>query len=90
MNVRIHDIVAQTQVVDGDSLLTPQVMARIVRAVMQARPHTIRSSALAVAAAELMELHRITAVAVLGADGVQAGRLVGLLTIGDLMRAKVV
>ena len=59
-------------------------------AVMQARPHTIRSSALAVAAAELMELQRITAVAVLGADGVQAGRLVGLLTIGDLMRAKVV
>lgn len=36
MNVRIHDIVAQTQVVDGDSLLTPQVMARIVAAVMQA------------------------------------------------------
>ena len=36
MNVRIHDIVAQTQVVDGDSLLTPHVMARIVAAVMQA------------------------------------------------------
>ncbi len=59
-------------------------------AVMHPRPHTIRSNALAVAAAELMELHRITAVAVLGADGVPAGRLVGLLTIGDLMRAKVV
>lgn len=36
MNVRIRDVVAQTQVVDGDSLLTPQVMARIVSAVMQA------------------------------------------------------
>jgi hypothetical protein len=36
MNVRIHEIVAQTQMIDGDSLLTPQVMARIVAAVLQA------------------------------------------------------
>jgi len=36
MNVRIHEIVAQTQVVDGDSLLTPPVMARIVAAVLHA------------------------------------------------------
>ena len=42
--------------------------------------------ALAVAGAELMEQHRITAVAVLDSTS----RLVGLLTIGDLMRAKVV
>jgi arabinose-5-phosphate isomerase len=55
-------------------------------AVMHARPKTIRADALAVVAAELMELHRITSVAVLDATD----RLVGLLTIGDLMRAKVV
>ena len=55
-------------------------------AVMHPRPKTIRADALAVAAAELMEQHRITAVAVLDADG----RLAGLLAIGDLMRAKVV
>ena len=36
MDVRIREVVAQTQVVDGDSLLTPQVLARIVRAVQQA------------------------------------------------------
>ena len=54
--------------------------------VMHRRPKTIRSDALAVAAAELMEQHRITSVAVLDA----AGRLVGMLTIGELMRAKVV
>ena len=55
-------------------------------AVMHPGPKTIRDDALAVAAAELMELHRITSVAVLDA----AGRLVGLLSIGDLMRGKVV
>jgi arabinose-5-phosphate isomerase len=55
-------------------------------AVMHPRPKSIRSDALAVAAAELMEQHRITSVAVLGADD----RLEGLLTIGELMRAKVV
>ena len=54
--------------------------------VMHQRPKTIRSDALAVAAVELMEQHRITSVAVLDA----AGRLVGMLTIGELMRAKVV
>ena len=55
-------------------------------AVMQRRPKTVRDSVLAVVAADMMEQHRITAVAVL--DG--AGALVGLLTIGELMRAKVV
>ncbi len=54
--------------------------------VMYAQPKTIRSDALAVAAAELMEQHRITAVVVVDADG----WLAGLLNIGDLMRAKVV
>ena len=55
-------------------------------AVMHAQPKTIRSDALAVAAAELMEQHRITSVAVVDAQQ----RLVGMLGIGDLMRAKVV
>ena len=58
--------------------------------VMHRSPRTIRADALAVAAAELMELHRITSVAVLGTQGPERDRLVGLLTIGDLMRAKVV
>ena len=34
MQIRIKDVVANTQVVDGDALLTPLVMARIVTAVM--------------------------------------------------------
>ena len=54
--------------------------------VMQPRPRSIRDDALAVDAAELMELHRITSVAVIDV----AGALVGMLSIGDLMRAKVV
>jgi arabinose-5-phosphate isomerase len=54
--------------------------------VMHPRPKRVAASALAVEGAELMEQHRITAVAVVDA----AGKLVGLLTIGDLMRAKVV
>ncbi len=56
------------------------------REVMHAEPKRIAQSALAVEAAELMELHRITSVAVVDADQ----RLVGMLTIGALMRAKVV
>ena len=55
-------------------------------AVMHPRPKTVAADALAVEGADLMEQHRITTVAVL--DGAQM--LVGLLTIGDLMRAKVV
>ncbi|MDT7833767.1 KpsF/GutQ family sugar-phosphate isomerase [Aquabacterium sp. OR-4] len=54
--------------------------------VMHPRPKTIRADALAVEAAELMEQHRITAVAVVDGNG----RLAGMLTIGHLMRAKVV
>ncbi len=61
---------------------------RAVRAgdVMHARPRTIRADALAVEAVELMEQHRITAVLVVDA----AGTLVGVVHIGDLMRAKVI
>ena len=54
--------------------------------VMHPNPRTIRDDALAVDAAELMEEHRITSVLVQDGDG----RLVGMLTIGHLLRAKVV
>ena len=54
--------------------------------VMHRQPRTIRPDALAAAAAAMMEAPRITLVLVV--DGTQ--RLVGLLPIGDLMRAKVV
>jgi len=55
-------------------------------AVMHPLPRTIREDALAVDAAELMEAHRITSVLVVDA----LGALVGMLTIGHLLRAKVI
>ena len=54
--------------------------------VMHLHPRSIQSQALAVDAAELMERHRITSVLVVEASGV----LVGVVHIGDLMRAKVI
>jgi arabinose-5-phosphate isomerase len=54
--------------------------------VMHPSPVTIARDALAVEAAELMELRRITSVLVL--DG--QGRLCGALNSNDLMRAKVI
>ena len=54
--------------------------------VMHASPVTIAHNALAVEAAELMELRRITSVLVLDAQG----RLCGALNSNDLMRAKVI
>ncbi len=54
--------------------------------VMHPGPKTVRADALAVEAADLMELHRITSVLVVDADGV----LVGALNSNDLMRAKVI
>lgn len=54
--------------------------------VMHPHPSTIARDALAVDAAELMELHRITSVLVLDA----AGQLCGALNSNDLMRAKVI
>jgi arabinose-5-phosphate isomerase len=54
--------------------------------VMHPQPRTIRHDALAVAAVELMELHRINCVLVLD----EAGRLCGALNTNDLMRAKVI
>jgi len=54
--------------------------------VMHAGPRTIAVDALAVDAAEAMERHGITSVLVTDAAGV----LVGVVHIGDLMRAKVI
>ena len=56
------------------------------RAVMHTRPKLVRADALAVEAADVMELHRITSVLVVDA----AGTLVGALNSNDLMRAKVI
>ena len=54
--------------------------------VMQASPRTIAADALAADAAQAMEHHSITSVLVTDDDGV----LVGVVHIGDLMRAKVI
>ena len=54
--------------------------------VMHPQPRTIASDALAVDAATLMEAHSITSVLVLDAEAC----LVGMVHIGDLMRAKVI
>lgn len=54
--------------------------------VMHAHPATVLSDALAVEAADLMELHRITSVLVVDA----VGQLCGALNSNDLMRAKVI
>ena len=62
------------------------VRALTAGAVMHANPKRIGPDALAAEGADLMEQHRITSLAVADAEG----RLVGMLTIGDLMRAKVV
>ena len=54
--------------------------------VMNKRPRTVQSHALAVDAADLMEEARITVVLVVG----EADQLLGALSINDLMRAKVI
>jgi arabinose-5-phosphate isomerase len=54
--------------------------------VMHPDPKLVRADALAVDAAGVMELHRITSVLVVDRDG----RLVGALNSNDLMRAKVI
>jgi arabinose-5-phosphate isomerase len=53
---------------------------------MHPRPRTVAADALAADAAAQMEQHRITSLVVLAADG----SLAGMLSIGQLMRAKVV
>ncbi len=54
--------------------------------VMHVSPRTVRASALAAEAAELMELYRITSVLVVDDQGV----LCGAINTNDLMRAKVI
>jgi arabinose-5-phosphate isomerase len=54
--------------------------------VMHPQPRTIRENALAVEAAEMMELHRITSILVVDAHGL----LCGAINSNDLMRAKVI
>jgi arabinose-5-phosphate isomerase len=54
--------------------------------VMHANPRTVRATALAAEAAELMELHRITSVLVVN----DQGQLCGAINTNDLMRAKVI
>ena len=75
---------------DGDlrRLIEKGVDLRAVLAgeVMHAHPRTVRSDALAVTTAELMETHSITCVLVLDVDN----KLCGIVHIGDLMRAKVI
>jgi arabinose-5-phosphate isomerase len=58
----------------------------IARQVMHPAPKRIRTDALAVDAADLMEQHKITSVLVVD----EQARLVGALNSNDLMRAKVI
>ena len=75
---------------DGDlrRLIEQGTDLRTARAseVMHANPRTVAEDALAVDAAELMEVHRISSVLVVNAQG----RLCGALNTHDLMRAKVI
>jgi arabinose-5-phosphate isomerase len=75
---------------DGDlrRLIEKGVDLRNLKAneVMHPKPRTIRHDALAVEAAEMMELHRITSILVVDAEGV----LCGAINSNDLMRAKVI
>jgi arabinose-5-phosphate isomerase len=90
-----------TSVVDGDGrvlgIFTDGDLRRLIekgvdlrqlraREVMHPGPKTMRDNALAAEAAQQMELHRITSVLVVDADG----RLVGAVNSNDLMRAKVI
>ncbi|MES2101467.1 MAG: KpsF/GutQ family sugar-phosphate isomerase [Pseudomonadota bacterium] len=75
---------------DGDlrRLIERGADLRALRAsdVMHTAPKLVAADALAVDAADLMELHRITSVLVVDAQG----RLAGALNSNDLMRAKVI
>jgi arabinose-5-phosphate isomerase len=75
---------------DGDlrRLIERGADLRALRAadVMHPGPKLVSADALAVDAAEVMELHRITSVLVVDASG----RLTGALNSNDLMRAKVI
>jgi arabinose-5-phosphate isomerase len=75
---------------DGDlrRLIEKGIDLRSMKArdVMHPGPRTIRDTALAAEAAQLMEQHRITSVLVVDGDGL----LVGAVNTNDLMRAKVI
>ena len=75
---------------DGDlrRLIETGADLRALRAsdVMSGSPKLVRDDALAVAAAELMERHRVTGLLVVDA----AGQLIGAINSNDLMRAKVI
>ena len=75
---------------DGDlrRLIERGAELRSLRAadVMHHGPKLVRADALAVEAADLMELHRITSVLVVDGDE----RIVGAINSNDLMRAKVI
>ena len=75
---------------DGDlrRLIEKGVDLRALKArdVMHPQPRTIPQDALAVEAAEMMELHRITSILVVDAQGL----LCGAINSNDLMRAKVI
>lgn len=75
---------------DGDlrRLIETGADLRAMRAgeVMSAKPKAVRTDALAVEAAELMERHRVTGLLVVDA----AGGLIGAINSNDLMRAKVI
>jgi len=60
--------------------------ARLAREVMHPSPKLIRTDALAVDAAGMMEQHRVTGLLVVDAEG----RLAGAINSNDLMRAKVI
>ncbi len=65
---------------------TIDVRNTTISTVMTRAPHTIEAGALAVEAAQLMEMHKINALLVVDADQ----RVVGALNIHDLLRARVV
>ena len=75
---------------DGDlrRLIEREVELRGIKAedVMHRRPRLVRDDDLAVDAADVMELHRVTSVLAVDGDG----RLVGAINSNDLMRAKVI
>jgi arabinose-5-phosphate isomerase len=100
MREMTHKGLGATAVVDGDrpiGIFTDGDLRRLVETgadlrtlqaheVMHPNPRLVRDDALAVDAADLMEVQRITNVLVVD----EAGLLVGALNTNDLMRAKVI
>ena len=74
------------RLIDEAGARGPDLRALTAAEVMHPGPRLVQADSLAVAAAEVMEKHRITSVLVVDA----AGLLVGALNSNDLMRAKVI